>query len=159
MAMIMEIDSLNNMLEQSFISAFSGGMQAFTDMLMGIEGADASQIMAAVLQPIANTAMQLGEMLIAEGLAISAFKESLKSLNPTVAIAAGTALLAVGAALSSGIKALGGNSAAAGAASAGSSSAGNMETFEQDITVHVVGTISGNDIVLAGQKTLNKWSR
>lgn len=159
MAMIMEIDSLNNMLEQSFISAFSGGMQAFTDMLMGIEGADASQIMAAVLQPIANTAMQLGEMLIAEGLAISAFKESLKSLNPAVAIAAGTALLAVGAALSSGIKALGGNSAAAGAASAGSSSAGNMETFEQDITVHVVGTISGNDIVLAGQKTLNKWSR
>jgi hypothetical protein len=50
---------------------------------------------------------------------------------------------------------------ATGASTAGASSstADRVESYEQDITVHVVGTISGSDIVLAGQKTLNKWSR
>jgi hypothetical protein len=99
-------------------------------------------------------------MLIAEGLAIKAFKESLKSLNPYVAIAAGAALVVVGAALSSGIKSLGGGGAAGGTtASAASSTPDRVESLEQDITVHVVGTISGSDIVLAGDKTLNKWRR
>ena len=156
----MEIQSLNEMIEGSFIQSFSGAVQSITDAAMGIEGVGFEQVMAAVLQPIANTATQLGEMLIAEGLAIKAFKESLKSLNPYVAIAAGAALVVVGAALSSGIKALGGGGAAgATTASAGSSTPDRVETLEQDITVHVVGTISGSDIVLAGDKTLNKWRR
>jgi alpha-D-ribose 1-methylphosphonate 5-triphosphate synthase subunit PhnH len=157
-----EIASLNKMLEDSFISSMSGGLQALTDMLFGIEGASPERVLAALLQPFAQTATQLGEMLVAEGIAIGAFKDSLKSLNPYVAIAAGTALIAVGAALSSGIQALAGGprggttaSTGAGATSAGS----GIETYEQEITVHVVGEISGNNIVLAGQKTLNKWSR
>lgn len=157
--MIAEIDSLNNMLEQSFINAFAGGMEAFTDMLMGIEGADASQIMAAVMQPIANTATQLGEMLIAEGIGIEAFKDSLKSLQGGVAIAAGASLIAIGAALSSGIKALGSSGAGGTTASTAQSSTASAETMEQEITINVVGEISGDKIILAGQKTLNKWSR
>lgn len=159
MAMIAEIDSLNNMLEQSFINAFAGGMEAFTDMLMGIEGADASQIMAAVMQPIANTATQLGEMLIAEGIGIEAFKNSLKSLQGGVAIAAGASLIAIGAALSSGIKALGSSGAGGTTASTAQSSTASAEQLEQEITINVVGEISGDKIILAGQKTLNKWSR
>ena len=159
MAMIAEIDSLNNMLEQSFINAFSGGMQAFTDMLMGIEGADASQIMAAVMQPIASTATQLGEMLIAEGLGIEAFKDSLKSLQGGVAIAAGASLIAIGAALSSGIKKLGSSGAGGTTASTAQSSTASAQQLEQEITINVVGQISGDKIILAGQKTLNKWSR
>lgn len=161
-AEVNEIVSLNQMLEDSFVSAFSNGMQAFTDMLFNIEGADASQIMAAVLQPMAQTATQLGEMLIAEGVAISAFKESLKSLNPYVAIAAGVALVAVGAALSSGIKALGnsgGGATTASTGAAGTSTPTGLETYESEITVKVVGEIAGDKIVLAGEKTLNKWSR
>jgi hypothetical protein len=156
-----DIKAQNDMLEQSFISSMSGGLQAITDMLFGIEGAGPEQVLAALLQPFAQTATQLGEMLIAEGIAIGAFKESLKSLNPYVAIAAGTALIAVGAVLSSGIQALaggprGGTTASTGA---GTTSAGGVDTYEQEITVHVVGEISGDKIVLAGQKTLNKWSR
>lgn len=161
-----EIASLNQMIEDSFIQSFSGAVQSITDAAMGVENAGFEQVMAAVMQPIANTAMQLGEMLIAEGLAISAFKNSLSSLNPAVALAAGAALLAVGAALSSGIKALGGGAssgtataASAGTSSAGSSVAGGIETYEQEITVRVTGTLSGSDIVLAGEKTQNKWGR
>lgn len=162
MALYADIAAQNQMLEQSFISAFSGGMQAFTDMLFGIEGAGAEQILAALLQPFAQTATQLGEMLIAQGIAIGAFKDSLKTLQPGVAIAAGMALLAVGAALSSGIKKLGGSgggTAAYTSAQGTSSSAGGIDTYQQEITVHVVGEISGDKIVLAGQKTLNKWNR
>jgi hypothetical protein len=160
-----DIKAQNEMLEQSFIGSMSGGLQAVTDMLFGIEGAGVEQVLAALLQPFAQTATQLGEMLLAQGMAISAFKTSLKSLNPAVAIAAGTALIAVGAVLSSGIQALGGGAkgttAATTAGGAGSTGggAGGIETYDQELTVHVVGEIAGDKIVLAGQNTMNKWKR
>lgn len=158
----MQIKELNDMLEASFVQSMSGGVQAFTDALFGLEGAGAEQILAALLQPFAQTAIQLGEMLIAQGVAVSAFKKSLDSLDGAVAIAAGVALIAVGSAVSAGIKSLAGGSSGGTTAtsSAGSASpSGGVETYEQEITVHVVGEISGNNIVLAGQKTLNKWNR
>jgi hypothetical protein len=158
-AQCMEIMQLNNMLEDSIIQSMSGGLQAITDMLFGIEGAGPEQVLAALLQPFAQTATQLGEMLIAQGLAIGAFKESLKSLQPGVAIAAGTALLAVGAALSSGIQALAGGPRGTTTEAGASTGRNDIETYEQEITINVVGEISGDKIVLVGEKTLNKWRR
>lgn len=159
--MVDKVTYWNRQLESSMVSAFSNGMQAFTDMLFGIEGADASQVMAAVLQPFAQIATQLGEMLIATGLSIEAFKESLINLQGPKALAAGAALLAIGAAMSSGIRALGRGSGGTSATTiaGGSSGISGMETYAQDITVHVVGEISGDKIIIAGQKTLNKWNR
>ena len=157
-----EIAQLNNALENSIVSATSNGIQALTDMIMGIEGADASQVLAALMQPFAQTMINLGEMLLAQGLAIEVFKKSFESLQGAPAIAAGLGLIALGSALTSGIKALGGSSSAsasAGSYDSSSSGSGGIETYEQEITVHVVGEISGDKIVLAGQKTLNKWSR
>lgn len=154
--MVEKTAMMNQMLEDSIIQATAGGMQAFTDMLFGLEGADATDILAALLQPFANTATQLGSLLLAEGIGIKAFKESLKSLNPAVAIGAGMALLALGAALGSAIKALGGNgggSATNGGYSSGSSSSSSSQNYESTLTVEVVGRISGNDIVIAGNKT------
>lgn len=159
----LEIKDLNDMLEQSFIESFGGATQALTDALFGIEGAGAEQVLAALLQPFARTATQLGEMLIAQGIGIKAFKESLKTLQPGVAIAAGAALIALGAALSSGIQALAGGvgsgSTSASTSAAGTATGSGIETYQQEITVNVVGEISGDKIILAGQKTLNKWSR
>lgn len=152
----LRIKELNDMLEMSFVTALSGGMQAVTDALMGIEGAGAEQVLAALIQPFGQTAIQLGEMLLAQGIAVNAFKSSLESLQGGPAIAAGLALIAVGSAISSGIKSLAGGSGTT--ASAASSSTGT-ETYAQEITVNVVGEISGDKIILAGQKTLNKWSR
>ena len=161
-AKIEEVAELNQILEDAIIQSASSGVQALTDMIMGIEGADASQVLSALLQPFANTMIQLGEMLIVEGLAISAFQESLRSLRPEVALAAGATLLVVGAALSSGIKSLAtsttGTTASSGAAASATSST-DIKTYNQELTVNVVGEISGDKIVLAGQKTLNKWSR
>ena len=154
-------EQINNAISDAVVQSLSGATQAFTDCVAGIEGADASQVLAALLEPFASTAISLGEMLLAYGLGIEAFKESMNSLDGPVAIAAGASLIALGAAVSSGIRALGGG-ASESATSAGynpSSSSDNIERFEQEITVHVVGEISGDKILLAGQKTLNKWNR
>lgn len=153
-----EIESMNNILEQSFISAYAGGMQALTDLMMGVEGANGEQVVAAFLQPLADGMKQMGMMMIEEGLAVVAFKKSLA--NPYAAIAAGAALVAVSSVVTSGLKKITSNPAGGTAASASSAgSSADMGKYEQEITINVVGEISGDKIILAGQKTLNKWSR
>lgn len=152
-----EIENMNRMLAQSMTDSFSGGLQAITDFLMGVDGAGTEQIMAAFIQPIANMMKGMGEMFMAEGIA----ELELISGTPTQKIAAGAALIAISSAIASGLSkmssALGGTSASTSAA--GTSTAASSQKFEQEITVNVVGEISGDKIILAGQKTLNKWSR
>lgn len=150
------IRDLNRMITDSFVQGFADSVQAITDAALGIEGAGFEQALAAFVRPIANMMKQMGELFMAEGLA----ELQLISGTPAQKIAAGAALVAIGSAIASGLTKL--SSTVGGATTAGAGSTtptDRTETFEQDITVHVVGTISGNDIVLAGQKTLNKWSR
>ena len=155
-------DDINQMFQNAVIGSLSGATQALTDCIAGIEGADASQVLAALLQPFASTMTQMGEMLIIEGAGIKAFKESLKSLNPAVAIGAGMALLALGAALSSGIKALGssaGSSGTTASSSAVSNASVSSQEFKSEQTIYVKGKISGSDIVIAGDNQKNKWRK
>jgi hypothetical protein len=155
-------EDINMMFENAVAGSLSGATQALTDAIAGIEGADASQVLAALLQPFASTMTQMGEMLIVEGAGIKAFKESLKSLNPAVAIGAGAALIALGAALSSGIQALGssaGSSATTASSSAVASSSVSGKEFKSEQTIYVKGKISGADILIAGDNQRNKWSR
>ena len=154
-------DEINYAIENAAVNALSGATQAIADCVAGIEGVDATDVLAALMEPFASTMIQLGEMLIAEGIAILAFKESLKSLNPYVALAAGASLLAVGAALSSGIKKLGataGSGATTTSTSASASSARN-NNIQSEMTIYVKGQLKGSDIVLSGQRTINNWSR
>ena len=156
-------NEINSQFNDAVVGSLSGATQALANCIMGIEGADASQVLAALLQPFAQTMISLGEILLAEGTAIEVFKTSLSSLNGIAAIGAGIGLIALGSALAAGIKALGGASSSSASASgydsASSSGSRGIETYEQEITVHVVGEIAGDKIVLAGQKTLNKWNR
>lgn len=155
-----EMVMLNEMLKSSIVSSLSGGVQAMTEALFDLGNADASQIMSALLEPFAQTAIQLGEMLIAQGTAVEAFKTSLESLQGYAAIAAGVALIAVGTAMKAGIKSLAkGPSGSTSASVASSGAGGDLGTYDAELTINVVGTISGSDIILAGEKTLNKWSR
>lgn len=150
------------MFHDSVVSSIVGGMQEITDSIFGLEGADASSILAALMQPFADTAIQFGGMLISTGIGIEAFKDSLKSLRPEIALAAGAALLALGATMKSGIKSLSSGRAGAGSsASYGGSSYASSESlnYESTLTVEVVGKISGSDILIAGQNQQNKWNR
>jgi hypothetical protein len=156
-----EIEQNAQAIANALTQSFSGATQALTDMMFGLEGVGTEQVMAAFLEPIGNTAKQMGELYMAMGVAELAFLQSFK--NPANLIAAGAALIAVGSMVTSGLNKLVGNPAGGGTsastASAGSSATSGIETYQQDITVHVVGEISGDKIVLAGQKTLNKWNR
>ena len=153
-------EELNNMLSDSIASSISDSTQAFSDMLFGLDDADASAVLGALLQPFANMAKQLGEMLIVEGMGITAFKESMKSLDPAVAIAAGAALVALGAALSSGIQALGkSGGSSAMSSSTGSSASTTNENISTEMTVYVKGKISGKDILISGDNARSYYGR
>ena len=157
-----EIAMLNSMIEASIVASVAGGMEAFTDMLFGLEGADAGAVLGALMQPFADTAGQLGGMLLAQGIAVEAFKTSLESLQGAPAIAAGLSLLAISAAMKSGIKSLAKGGASAGsAASYGGGSYGSdmAQDYESTLTVNVVGHISGSDILLSLDRTRNKQRR
>lgn len=146
----------------SVVDSIVGGMQEITDSIFGLEGADASSILAALMQPFADTAMQFGTMLISTGIGIEAFKDSLSSLRPEVALAAGAALLALGATMKSGIKALAGGGAGAGTSSSygGNSYGSNQATnYDSTLTIYVEGKVSGSDILLAGSNQQKKWNR
>ena len=157
-----EIARLNNALTQSIVSSIGGGVQAFTDMLFGLEGADAKGILTALMQPFADTAGQLGAMLLAQGIAVEAFQKSLATLQGAPAIAAGLSLMAISAAMKSGIQALAGGGAGAGsAASYGGTSYSGAEAmnYESTLTIYVEGKVSGSDILLAGSNQQKKWNR
>jgi hypothetical protein len=79
----------------------SNGLQAITDMMFGLEGADMKNALAAFIAPLGDTMKQMGAMIMSEGIAMAAFKKSFA--NPYAAIAAGAALIAVGSAVSSGL--------------------------------------------------------
>lgn len=157
-----EIAELNKKIEDSIVSSMSNGLQAITDMMMGLEGASPAQVLGALLEPFAQTAITLGEMLVAQGLGIEAFKKSLESLQGGVAIAAGLGLIALGSAMKSGIQALanrGAGSSISTGSYTGGSSAADVQNYTSELTIYVEGRISGSDIVLAGNKTLSKWRR
>jgi len=142
---------------------FSAGAQELTDQLFGLSEVNPGAIIAALLTPLADMAIREGEILIAEGIGVEACKKALESLNGVAAIAAGTALVAIGAAAKSGLSALAnkGSSSSTATTYNGTSGSGGTSTqqIEHELTVYVKGEISGSDIVLAGQRTVNNWGR
>lgn len=159
--MVSRTAMMNDMLEDSIIQSTTGGLQAFTDILMGVENADPSDVLAAFLQPFANTATQLGSLLLAEGIGIKAFKESLKSLNPAIAIGAGLALVALGSALGSAIQSLSGSGSSSSAVNGGydSTSSISSQSYNPELTVRIQGKLRGSDIVMSEENTKDKWNR
>ncbi len=152
-----EIATYNAALEGAIVSAMSNGLQAITDLMMGLEGADGKQVMAAFIAPFADTVKQMGAMIMSEGIAMTAFKKSFT--NPAGAIAAGAALMAIGSAVSSGLQRLTANPGGGTGYSSGSSASAGVQNYESEMTIYVEGKISGSDIVLAGNKTLKNWRR
>jgi hypothetical protein len=152
-----EIALYTQMIGNAVAASMSNGLQAITDMMMGLEGADMKNVLAAFIAPLGDTMKQMGSMIVAEGVAMLAFKNSFKA--PEAAIAAGLALIAIGSAVSSGLQRLTANPGGGTGYSSGSSASAGVQNYESEMTIYVEGRISGNDIVLSGNKTLNKWRR
>ena len=154
-------DSLSSSLQSGLTSAMSDGIQALSDAVMGIGDIDASQVVAAFLQPFAQMAVSMGETLIASGIGAIALKNLL--MNPWTAIAAGTALVALGSIASSAIQKSINNATGSG----GTGGGGNTWTgggqlaaaTNTPLQIEVYGTLSGQDIVLAGNNYTNNQRR
>lgn len=154
-----QVAQLNQMSMNAMVSSVTNGIQAMTDAMFSIEGADWRSVLAAFIAPLGDTMKQMGELILAEGIAMTAFKKSFT--QPGAAIAAGTALIAIGSMVSSGLQSLinGAGSSGGSAMAYGGSGASGTMNYESTLTVEVVGRISGNDIVLSGKKTNDQLGR
>lgn len=144
------------------IGGFSDAVQELADQFAGLEEINPGKVVQALLTPLADMAIKEGEILIAQGIGVEACKKALESLNGFAAIAAGTALVAIGAAAKSGLAALarsGAGSTATTSYGTAGASAAQTQTIQTEMTVYVTGRLSGSDILLSGQKTQNSWNR
>lgn len=155
-----QIAELNGMLEDSIVSSMSNGLQAITDMMMGLEDANASSVLAAFIAPFGDMMKNMGAMIMSYGLAMDAFKKAFT--NPYVAIAAGAGLMALGSLIASGAQkiASGSMSGATSSYTGGSPSASaTAQEYKSEQVIYVKGRISGSDIVIAGDNQRNKWNK
>lgn len=147
-------------LDSAATGALSGATRALTECIMGIEGVDASTVLSALMEPFADMAVQLGEMLIAFGLGIDKLEIALGSGQGGIAIAAGVALVALGTAARAGLAAMArGGAGGAGASYGAESVSAEVTDIKTEMTIYVKGRLDGGDLVLSGQKTTNMWAR
>ena len=103
---------------------------------------------AALLDPLAEACIKIGGLVMATGFASDAFQKSIT--NPYAAIAAGAALIAVGAIAKAGMNAAvknvgsGGGYSTSVASSAYTSNASNPSSFGREMEVKVTGTLTAN---------------
>lgn len=148
-------------------SVSDGIVDAIDELANGIAGLSQislGSVVKALLTPLADAAIKAGGMILAQGVAVEAFKTSLKSLNGAAAIAAGAALIAVGTAAKVGLSALvNSTSSTSSSPSSNYSYSGGYSTVSQaqaqDITVNVVGVLKGKDIYLSSKEYQNQIKR
>ena len=149
--------------KKAVVSGFSEACQEMADQLFGLKDANVGSVVKALLTPLAQMAIKMGEIIVAEGIAMEAAKSALS--NPYTAIAAGAALIAIGAAATAALNAVAqsaGRSSTTTSYGRGSNTGGSgsyTENIETELTIYVKGRISGSDIVISGERTVNKWSR
>lgn len=152
-------------LTQEVQSLMAGFAESVGDAIGGLigdlaTGGDAfGNFRGAALSAFADMATTVGKMAIATGVATLGIQAALESLNGWVAIAAGTTLVALGAAVKAGLSnvAAGNYSASPGVASGSYSS--NTNSYEtRDVQVQVTGTLQadGDQLVAVLNNTANK---
>lgn len=152
-----EIAQYGQVMQSAMMSAMSNGLQAITDMMFGLEGADMRGVLAAFIAPFGDMMKNLGALIMEGGIAASALKKLIK--QPEVAIAAGAALMALGSMVSSGVQRMVSTGSGSGSVATTGASGVETETIKTELTVYVEGKISGKDIILAGNNTRNSWRR
>lgn len=158
---LQRMQDLLSEIRDAAIQGLSDAVQELADQFMGLSEINPGKVVQALLTPLADLAIKEGEILIAQGIGVEACKEALESLNGYAAIMAGTALLAIGAAAKSGLKALANSGARSTTTTSygGGASANNLQTIQTEMTVYVTGRISGSDILLSGKKTQDNYNR
>lgn len=146
--MIKATDDANKALNDAIVGGISDSFQYLANCLAGLDEISGAGMMNALLSPLAEAAIKMGEIMVSAGLASEAFKSMLT--NPYTAIAAGAALIAVGAAAKAGLQAAinsatGTSYVASSVASSGySNNSSNDRSWEREMTLHVTGTLQAD---------------
>lgn len=148
---------------QSLMESLAGSVGDAIGGLVGdlLTGGDAfGNFRNAALSSFGDMATAVGKMAIATGVATLGIKAALESLNGWVAIAAGTALVALGAAVKSGLSniAAGNYSSSTAVASGSYGSSASNDYVTRDVQVNVTGTLQadGDKLVAVLNNTANK---
>ena len=114
----------------------------------------------AALSAFGDLAIAVGKIAISTGLASEGIQAALKMDNPYIAIAAGAALVALGAAVKSSLSAVasGDYSAGGGGYSGGYSSSGSNGYETREVNINVNGTLQadGNQLIAVINNTNKK---
>ena len=143
--MVKATDDANKALNEAIVGGISDSFQYLANCVAGLDEMSGAGMMNALLSPLAEAAIKMGEIMVSAGLASEAFKSMLT--NPYTAIAAGAALIAVGAAAKAGLQAAvnsatGTSYVASSVASSGySNNSSNDRSWEREMTLHVTGTL------------------
>ena len=144
-------------IEDAIIDGIGDSLQYLTDALFGLEELNGAQLFGALLSPLADACVQIGKAIMATGLASEAFQKSLT--NPYAAIAAGAALMAVGAAAKSAISSSIGSVTGAYPQTGADSTSTASTPYSGELTINVTGNIQGDTIAITGQRAINNWNR
>lgn len=146
--MIKATDDANKALNDAIVGGISDSFQYLANCMAGLDEISGAGMMGALLTPLAEAAIKMGEIMVSAGLASEAFKSMLT--NPYTAIAAGAALIAVGAAAKAGLQAAinsaTGTSYVASTVASSGYSKGNSgdRSWEREMTLHVTGTLQAD---------------
>jgi hypothetical protein len=145
-----EMTKMEEILTEGRDMAFDLGTQVIEGLAEAMSGGDIKDIGKGLLLSLANFLSQFGKLLITMGLGLEAFAKSLATMNPVVAIVAGTAMLVAAGAIR-GLVSRGSSTVSGG----GGSSYGSGNFNAQNVRVEVIGKISGKDIVIASKRYIN----
>ena len=146
--MIKATDDANKALNDAIVGGISDSFQYLANCVAGLDEISGAGMMGALLTPLAEAAIKMGEIMVSAGLASEAFKSMLT--NPYTAIAAGAALIAVGAAAKAGLQAAinsatGTSYVASTVASSGYSNGNSGDrSWEREMTLRVTGTLQAD---------------
>lgn len=146
--MIKATDDANKALNDAIVGGISDSFQYLANCMAGLDEISGAGMMGALLTPLAEAAIKMGEIMVSAGLASEAFKSMLT--NPYTAIAAGAALIAVGAAAKAGLQAAinsatGTSYVASTVASSGYSNGNSGDrSWEREMTLRVTGTLQAD---------------
>ena len=152
---------MDNIIRNNIANTFAGIGQAIGNALSGAANLGDS-LAKVLLSSVGSILKQLGTLAITIGLTLLKIKAALKSLNPAVAIAAGTAAIALGTVFSNASQNLGSNigGSAGGGGSFGGRSFGGGGGFggAQPFSGNLTFTIRGNDLVAVVNNAIDQTS-
>ena len=144
-------ENLTSMLQGAFTDVAANIGSFIGEAMTGDMDNAAADLKAGMLNTLGDLAQQVGELAISTGVAVAGIKAALESMNPYVAIAAGAALVALGAA----VKTAAGNisrGASYGSGSSASSyiSQGTGDYTARELRIKVTGRLVGQGSTLIG---------